>query len=261
MPVFTSDTLADPTFAADAERIQEFFKRNSNWEITRNNLKYRRTEDDCIELLYVTAARYVLVSHILWLTSDKQLIPCTTKGWLYEIPSSVCHPAPYGSTRCTSDYDVALIGKDSGTVTNQFNKHIQDVFGKPSQTVFDTNVYAFTLEYAMPLIFSGLPNEFVYQVLQEENSTRYKMQELASSYYKVFKYNEEFAKQLVETTTSNLKETSDFNMWMNEFELLNNETGFKDIEDLRTVHNSKYEGLVQAMSDLGGHNHTKRNLG
>lgn len=261
MPVFSSDTLADATFAADAERIQKFFRRNSDWEITKNNPTYSRTEDDCIELLYITAARYLLVSHILWLSSAKQIIPCTTKGGLYEMPPSVCYPVPYGSTRCTSDYDVALIGKDSGTVTNQFNKYIQHVFGKPSQTVFDTNVYAFTLEYAMPLIFSGLPDGFVHHVLREENTTRYKMQELASSYHKVLKYNEEFAKQLVETTTANLKETRDFKMWMNEFKQLNNETGWKDIQDLRTLHNTKYQGLVQAMSDLRGHNHTKRNLG
>jgi hypothetical protein len=107
---------------------------------------------------------------------------------------------------CTFDYDVGLIGKDSGTVTAKFNEYFQDVFGKPSKIIFDTNVYAFTLEYAMPSIFSGLPNRFADVVRQRENTANCKMQELASSYYKVYKYNEQFAKQLSETAMSNLKD-------------------------------------------------------
>ena len=109
------------------------------------------------------------------------------------IPASgVCFPKPYGSATCKSDYDVGLIGKDAGFLTKKFNDFFEITFGKPSELVFATNVYAFTLEFAMPSIFQKLPTGFANSVAQKEQTVNFKMQELAIAYYKVFKYNKGF---------------------------------------------------------------------
>ena len=80
----------------------------------------------------------------------------------------MCFPKPYGSATYKSDYDVGLIGKDSGTVTQEFNRYFQDKFKLPSELVFDTNVYAFTLEFAMPSMFPKLPPQFTSGILNEK---------------------------------------------------------------------------------------------
>ena len=55
------------------------------------------------------------------------------------IPQAVCHPAPYGSATCLSDYDVGLVGPKSGELTGDFNDAFQEEFGKASEEVFDNN--------------------------------------------------------------------------------------------------------------------------
>ena len=89
-----------------------------------------------------------------------------------------------------------LIGVNSGTVTQRFNQYFQAAtpngFGKPSELVFDTNVYACTVEFAMPAIFLKIPRTFADKVVRLETKVKYKMQELASAYYKIFKYNNTF---------------------------------------------------------------------
>ena len=111
----------------------------------------------------------------------------------------MCFPLPYGSATYKSDYDVGLIGVNSGTVTQSFNQYFQAAapngFSKPSELVFDINVYAFTLEFAMPAMFLKIPNTFPDKVAKLETKVKYKMQELASAYYKMFKYNDNFFKR------------------------------------------------------------------
>ena len=200
-PDFEVD-LGTPEFIDAADRVKKFFERNNDWEKTKTNRKFR-TKDTCTNLLYITAARYLLVTHVLYEQSGKKLIPCArTKDKKIAIPDSdsgVCYPAPYGSATCTSDYDVGLVGKDAGTLTEKFNSYFQGVggFGKPSELVFDTNVYAFTLEYAMPFLFAKLPPKFASNVAKSEGTINFKMQELASAYFKVFKYNENFFNEMV----------------------------------------------------------------
>lgn len=180
--------LGSPDFIKAAERVLQFFKRNSDWSSTKSNKKFRDpTNGKCLQLLYITAARYLLVTHILWDLSDKKLIPCEENNKVVSIPSSICYPEPYGSATCTSDYDVGLVGKDAGFLTEKFNNYFESSsgFGKPSEKVFDTNVYAFTLEYAVSKYFTGLPNKFAASVAAAEDTLNFKMQELVSSYYKV----------------------------------------------------------------------------
>ena len=112
------------------------------------NLPATRTP---INLLYITAARYLFVTHVLWVQSNRQLIACKEKRDKYsgiiqsfEIPATgVCFPLPYGSATHKSDYDVGLIAVNSGTVTKSFNQYFQAAtpngFGKLSGLYLNPN--------------------------------------------------------------------------------------------------------------------------
>lgn len=264
--------LKDPAFLAAASRAKEFFKRNNEWGTTKENPEFRNSKTgECLALLYVTAARYLFVTRVLMEVSGETLTSCGRDGVLNKIPSSVCYPEPYGTASCTSDYDVGLIGKDSGSVTAKFNNYFQDPsngFNKPSELVFDTNVYAFTLEYAMPSIFSGLPSNFENQVVTAECTINYQMQELASSYYKVFKYNKKFADQLLRTALSanpNSPSATALNTWNSTIGALNAQVAlvYQPAENLRAVHNNKYQELVGQISapPHNGYGSPKESLG
>ncbi len=196
------------------------------------------------------------------------LIPCAkTADKRYVIPDSgVCFLAPYGSATCTSDYDVALVGKDAGSLTEKFNNYFQSArgFKKPSELVFDTNVYAFTLEYAIPFIFAKLSVNFAKKVEENEQTINFKMQELASAYYKVFKYNKRFFEALKTAADGAMdpKKASESKTALNEW--LGKFAAFKmRIEDfqnwpdpskqLRQKHNAEYQKRVKEMSNKGGY--------
>ena len=131
-----------------------------------------------MKLLAITEARYLYVTFVLFIKSAKSLTACTQdSNGRYILPTAVCFPRPYGSATCTSDYDVGLIGHTSGILTDAFNK--------PSEEVFDTNVYAYTLEYAMPELFTGMTGYFKNIVPYLDLKPWYQMQELASAHFKV----------------------------------------------------------------------------
>ena len=271
-PDFRSD-LGTSKFIAVADRVKKFFDRNNDWETTKKNPEFR-TKDSCTYLLYITAARYLLVTHILYVQSGKKLTPCQrTRDRKIMIPDSgVCYPAPYGSATCTSDYDVGLVGKDAGTLTEKFNKFFQGVsgFGKPSELVFDTNVYAFTLEFAMPVIlFAGLPASFAKNVAKKEQTIAYKMRELASAYYKVYKYNENFFNAMVDSAKTEMRKSSkatksknELDIWLETFRGLNARVPMQfdekrgrltTLNAFRTAHNKEYQDYVKRMSANGGY--------
>ena len=177
--------LGTENFKTAAEKAEQFFlKFNKNRGISPWELLQKVTKNQNYKLLKITAARYLLVTHILWLVSGKKLTACKEKRDNYTgIPQSwkipeggVCFPKPYGSATYKSDYDVGLIGKDSGTVTQEFNRYFEDKFKIPSELVFDTNVYAFTLEFAMPKMFPNLPRSFISDLhnLEEMGGTKCK---------------------------------------------------------------------------------------
>jgi len=255
--------LGTPTFVAAADRVKKFFVRNNDWDTTKNNREFR-TAQSCLNLLYITAARYLFVTHILYVQSGNKLQPCvSTADKKITIPDSgVCYPAPYGSATCTSDYDVGLVGKDAGVLTEKFNAYFQGAqgFGKPSELVFDTNVYAFTLEYAMPFLFVKLPGTFAAGVEKNEQTINFKMQELASAYYKVFKYNEIFFHALVkvaETAMTAAKSKTQLDFWLKTFKAMDAkvpmrpEGALSSPKAFRTAHNNEYQKLVKAMSVAG----------
>ncbi|KAL9980145.1 hypothetical protein ACROYT_G008692 [Oculina patagonica] len=211
-PTFAG-VLGTPAFKTASDYVKKFFTRNPDWEATK--MKYS-TAGGCTDLLYITAARYLLVTQFLYEQSSYKLIPCakTVDGKNIVIPvSGVCYPAPpIGSATCTSDYDVGLVGKDAGFLTEKFNNFFQGVngYGKPSEHVFDTNVYAFTLEYAMPFNFEMLPKDvsFPGEVEKKEQTHNFKMQELAGALYKVYKYNQGFFEKLKTTAADALDQTT-----------------------------------------------------
>lgn len=70
-PNFKTD-LGTPDFIAVANRVEKFFKRNNNWELTKTNIKFR-TKASCLNLLYITAARYLFVTHVLYYTTKSRM--------------------------------------------------------------------------------------------------------------------------------------------------------------------------------------------
>ena len=126
--------------------------------------------DERTSLLYITAARYVFATYILYQESRPQnedgtyidgekgrLVPCEVKMKTDDIhidyfilPEYSCYPSPIGSATATSDYDVSLIGPKSGELVANFNDKFKEMFGEASEIVFDTNIYAYSLEYAIP---------------------------------------------------------------------------------------------------------------
>ena len=258
LPSFENDLGSGKLLEVALEAL-EFFKINSDWESSK-------AKRSCPNLLYMTAARYALVTHILYQQSGKKLIACkevVEYGKLinFVIPDSgVCFPKPYGSCSCKSDYDVGLIGKDAGILTENFNNFFRQTFGKPSELVFDTNVYAFTLEFSMPSIFLGLPEMFAVYINHDAESVNFKMQELASAYYKVFKYNEGFfltmANDVKKVMAKPLNEL--LSKWLSKFGELNKKHGMRPVKgislkDFRQSHNVEYQRRVVEMSKNGGY--------
>ena len=255
-PTF-ENALGTPRFREAASKALELFKKYNHWEDSKKTFKTRP-----INLLYMTAARYLLVTHILYEQSNKKLIACKEireygKLKKYVIPASgVCFPKPYGSATCTSDYDVGLIGKDAGVLTRKFNDYFETTFKKPSELVFDTNVYAFTLEFAMPFMFLGLPGDFSFNVKKKEQTVTFKMQELASAYYKVFKYNKNFSKIMSSGAMKAIMAPNSkqmLNKWLEKFSYFNrtertmSPLGIHPL-DFRRDHNKMYQQLVEKIS-------------
>ena len=162
--------LDQPHFKVAAKFSESFFTKYRNWQNTK-----KQWADDKTSLLYITAARYVLATYILYQESRPQdetgiykegqkgrLVPCEVKMKTdstlidqYILPEYSCYPFPIGSATATSDYDVSLIGPKSGELVANFNDKFKEMFGEASEIVFDTNIYAYSLEYAIPSKIQG----------------------------------------------------------------------------------------------------------
>jgi len=90
------EALGNDTFVSAAKRVKSFFEKHNNWTSTKNSPTFR-SKDSCLELLYITAARYLLVTHVLYTASDKKIVPCErTEDKKTKIPDSVCYPKLMG---------------------------------------------------------------------------------------------------------------------------------------------------------------------
>ena len=141
----------------------------------------------------------------MYVTSKFKLGACvedTVSGKTKLPKNGVCFPKPCGSTSPTSDYDVSLIGQESGLVVAEFNKRFEapindapmdykslgktaSYFGKPSEQVFDTNIYAYSLEYAMPSLYDGLGTFYRNLMRKLDFYPQFQMLELVGAYMKV----------------------------------------------------------------------------
>ncbi|EDO29524.1 predicted protein [Nematostella vectensis] len=251
-----ADALGTDYMEKAAERAKQFFVRNNDWDDSKSKFK---VNNQCTNLLYVTAARYLLVTQVLYEVSEGSLTVCERDpNGKTRIPAKVCFPPNYGSQTCTSDYDVGLVGPESGNIAALFNEYFQDAekgFGKPSEEVFDTNIYAYTLEFAMPNIYSGLTPEFLDGVNSREGMPNYKMQEVASAIFKVYKYKQEFGEQLLNSAKAHLPKTwsKQLNDWYKLFLIWSNnvENAIRtdQSENFRERHNKIYQMLVGSVAE------------
>lgn len=192
-----------------AKRVGFFFIRNNDWLRTVVNPKFRDVSTrECTNLLHVTGARYLYVIYVLNLLRDQMTFgPCDFKKNKLIVPSTgVCFPVPHGVVTCTSDFDIALLGARSGSLAALFNQFFREPlgidpivagFGKSVEEIFDTNVHAFTLEYAMPSIFEGLPRAFHAQVGMMNAYIKFKVQEVVSAILKMYAHNQKFFNDLM----------------------------------------------------------------
>ncbi len=129
------------------------------------------------------------VTYLLYVHSKYKLEACEHEPLHGKIKftSEVCFLPPYGTTSATSDYDVGLVGKKSGFVASEFNTEFEKpaAFGKPSEIVFDTNIYGYSLEYSMPSLFVELPGFYTLLMPKLDFNPRFQMLELAGAYVKV----------------------------------------------------------------------------
>ncbi|CAB3999777.1 Hypothetical predicted protein [Paramuricea clavata] len=198
-------------FNAMAKRIQLFFIRYNTWSNTLVNAKFRDVATgNCLNLLYVIAARYLYVVYVLNKINleDISFGPCIKHAnGDFTVPTNgVCFLTPLNHVTCTSDHDVAMIGKRSGTVASQFNKFFTESvgtdvdipgFAKTSGDLLDTNVYAFTLEYAMPQAFKGLTGVFKNKVNNFNADLNLIVLEIVTAISKMRTFNPGFFRELL----------------------------------------------------------------
>lgn len=222
-----------------AQRVELFFIRNNDWSQTVVNPKFRNIKTGtCTNLLIVIAARYFYVIYVLnSLRGERTFELCDqpTGQNLIVPPAGECLVKPRGVTTCNSDFDIALLGARSGSLTALFSQFFQENpgqlqkmsvpgFGKTSEEVLDVNVHAFTLEFAMPSIFQGLPVGFLMQATKMNNHINYKVQEIVSAILKMASYNKKYFNDLmsdeIELKTRSTKHKLDavFHTWVTQFQ-------------------------------------------
>lgn len=256
--------LDDDHFQVAASLTEVFFKKDGNRRWTgADGIVKTWKPNGCLKLLYITAARYVYITYLLASESKEQdgegkavsgaksrLIPCEMEHGKIKIPEYACYPVPYGSATCTADYDVGLVGPKSGELAANFNDRFFEVFNTASTEIFDTNVYAFTLEYSMPSLFSGQSSNFLQEIEAMENSEKYKMQDLVAALFKLKKYRISNYATILETLRTKLPSASArefLRMWNSLLSTWESEIQEKkvDPDELKKKHTEKYNSLVQ----------------
>ena len=207
LPNFGKEVQTWPqSFRVIAKGTEKFFQKKGtsgkvrNWNEIKDEIKSVNKGKFCENMLYIIAARQLYVTYVMKKVSNSQSFQLCeeTEDEDVVIPDFACYPKNSGSARCTSDYDVGLIGPKSGTVVDKYFKYFKDNFKMTSDALFDNNLYAYDLEMAMPEIFVLGKNpgkdakqhekflkKFPSKVLQCPD---FQMQDLALAYFKVFMY-------------------------------------------------------------------------
>ena len=173
-----------------------------NWNEIKDAMKKFEDGPSCENMLYIIAARQLYVTYVMkTVVGSESFKLCEEKeNGDVVIPDFACYPKNSGSARCTSDYDVGLIGPKSGKVVVQYFEYFKANFKMTSDALLDNNIYAYDLEMAMPEIFvlgdnPGEDAEEHEKLLKEVKSKMltdpdFQMQDLALAYFKVFMYKD-----------------------------------------------------------------------
>ena len=206
LPDFKDD-LKKTSFEKIAEGAEKFFLKKTggetrNWKNLKKEFKSQFGDNACKNMLQIVAARQLYVTYVMKKVGPSDFKLCETKGSKGEeqfiIPASACFPRNPGSARCTSDYDVSLIGPKAGGIVSKYWKYFKEIFGITSEALFDNNLYAFDLEMALPELFIAGESpgsiqkehaEFLKEIRKKQATVaNFQMQDIALAYFKVFMY-------------------------------------------------------------------------
>ena len=215
LPNFEND-LKKGSFIKIAEGAEKFFKKETggktrDWDQLKSEYKYKFMYGACQNMLHIVAARQLYVTYVITKVGPQDIKLCETQGNKGEeqfiIPTSACFPRNPGSARCSSDYDVSLIGPKAGGIVSDYWKYFKKTFGMSSEALFDNNLYAFSLEMALPELFVAGDSpgkiqkehaEFLkWLESKRKNTADHQMQDIALAYFKVFMYNKDENARLI----------------------------------------------------------------
>ena len=284
------DVLNDVHFDKTAKAIEIFFKKKDNgkvrnWESIKAammeakdgknepNANEDKSVTQCKNMLQVIAARQVYVTYILKKAAKKAFNNddfklCEKEGNMFIIPEYACYPPNSGSKRCTSDYDVSLLGPHAGSIVPIYNKHFKTTFGMTSDALFDNNLYAFSLEFAVPELFELGKNpgenakEYFNYLKEYEKNTKkvpnYQSQNIALAYTKVHvfepKEEEFYETQMKQCLHRKLYEMS-LNSWFKKLD----EIKKKDLQNMPEDEKAReYERLISEAKEPWNKKYTAR---
>ncbi|XP_028399825.1 uncharacterized protein LOC114523163 [Dendronephthya gigantea] len=196
-------------FTDAAKRVERFFVRNNDWNMLLE-LKTLRQEGSCPHLLHIIAARYHYVVYVLnILFSDRKFGPCKydpVSKTLENPTEHECFVVPLHPITCTSDFDIALMGTRSGSLAARFNQFFLEPlgadkfvpgFGKSSEEVFGANIFAFTLEYALPDVVRNMPPPQTQTLTKLRDKNNFKLEEIVTAIRKMRNYLPKYYNDLV----------------------------------------------------------------
>ena len=227
-----------------------FFKSWLSWDDILENHVDRNAAGEiinCEEMLWISAARYIYYTHVLY-THNNQLTLCEEEGDKIIEPESVCYPEQSGSLTCTSDADVWLVGKDAGKLVAAFNEYFENniACGNPctSAILMDNNMYAFSLEFAVPQLFvpnlkGAQDNAKVlakYKQITDkfdfmEVDGRWQWQDIAFALLQVKRSSKDYYQQYVDNIKVVMQKTPQQRIDVMNFDLAQQETNRIDIDD------------------------------
>ena len=206
LPDFKDD-FKKASFDEIAKGAEIYFTKKTDgktrtWKKLKDLYESKFGADACKNMLHIVAARQLYVTYVMKKVGPPDFKLCETIGNKGEeqiiIPTSACFPRNPGSARCTSDYDVSLIGPKAGGIVSKYWKYFKNTFGITSEALFDNNLYAFDLEMALPELFIAGESpgsiqkehaEFLKEIRKKQATVaNLQMQDIALAYFKVFMY-------------------------------------------------------------------------
>ncbi|XP_028399752.1 uncharacterized protein LOC114523107 isoform X2 [Dendronephthya gigantea] len=195
-----------------AKRIERFFIRNGNWDKILKNKDIYDREENCLNLLYITAAKYAYALYVLnTLTNRLGCLPCIKRNNIYSLRSfsGVCFIKPKDLT-CGGILELSLLGHKSGSLTTLFNQFFTEPIGqdrtvpgfkKEPAILMGLRISAFSLEKVLPKLFRG-PSYFYNLMLTNavkkmKENIQMKMLSVAVAIFRMKPYSGKFFNELL----------------------------------------------------------------